>query len=395
MVGEGYLLRTAEDGKVGYVLSPEKDLQNVFNNGGPKGAGQTAVIDAIVNGAETLDCFNGHLPRLYAKLGFKAYKALAWDDQYAPPGWDYETLGRPDVIFMRYDGGTRDPEEISARYGTFGDFTHPGYGGSDTGGGGVDEGGHKSLTLGVATGQGGRVDVSQPTHVVGLAGRGHQLLAAFAFKEEEHPRKRAGKEGAGQFARKDEPGRMHTVGHGNLKSKYSVHVDKRIPGSKIPLKNYKQCDYHSCGFVAALTVAQYLVPGTRAKTVLKVVRPGKSYGIDGEGMVEALKKLDVEATFRDDLSVPKLRAYVEKGIPVVLTVYPEDWSSDHWVVVQGFDEDRIYLTNYKSLSIAQFRKEWFEPGDGLVCEAFPDVEEDVPEDTFEEDDDEDDDTDFE
>ncbi len=24
----------------------------------------------------------------------------AWDDAYAPPGWNYERYGRPDVVFM-------------------------------------------------------------------------------------------------------------------------------------------------------------------------------------------------------------------------------------------------------------------------------------------------------
>ena len=36
-------------GKVGYAISPEGDLQNLFNNNG-KGAGGEAIIDAIVRG---------------------------------------------------------------------------------------------------------------------------------------------------------------------------------------------------------------------------------------------------------------------------------------------------------------------------------------------------------
>jgi hypothetical protein len=83
--------------------------------------------------------------------------------------------------------------------------------------------------------------------------------------------------------------------------------------------------------------------------------------------VKAIKELGVKATYRNDLTIGTLRAAVKRGIPIVLSVYPEDWLSDHWVVVLGFDEDRIYLTNYKSLPIAKFKEEWFDRGEGLVC----------------------------
>ncbi len=108
------------DGKVGYALTPDKDLVNVFNNSGIPGAGQAAVIDAIKRGAETLDCFAGFLPQYYAQVGFRAYRSDPWNDEYAPVGWDYARLDRPDIIYMRYEGGPRDT--IEQRIGTFPDY---------------------------------------------------------------------------------------------------------------------------------------------------------------------------------------------------------------------------------------------------------------------------------
>jgi hypothetical protein len=98
-------------GKTGYAISPEGDLQNVFNNNG-QGAGAEAICDAISRGARTLDCFDGFLPMYYGKFGFAKVREISWDDQYAPAGWDYDKLGRPNVVFMEYQGETRDPNEV-------------------------------------------------------------------------------------------------------------------------------------------------------------------------------------------------------------------------------------------------------------------------------------------
>lgn len=100
-----------KSGKAGYAISPEGDLQNVFNNNG-QGAGAEAICDAIARGATTLDCFDGFLPMYYAKFGFEKVREISWDDQYAPDGWDYGRLGRPNVVFMEYRGGTRDANEV-------------------------------------------------------------------------------------------------------------------------------------------------------------------------------------------------------------------------------------------------------------------------------------------
>lgn len=98
-------------GKVGYAISPEGDLQNVFNNNG-QGAGAEAICDAIARGARTLDCFDGFLPMYYTKFGFVKVREISWDDQYAPKSWDYGKLGRPNVVFMEYKGGTQDANEV-------------------------------------------------------------------------------------------------------------------------------------------------------------------------------------------------------------------------------------------------------------------------------------------
>jgi HK97 family phage portal protein len=105
------------DGKSGCLLTQDGDLGNVFNNGGPSGAGVAAVLTAIESGAQTLDCYEDFLPRLYSQVGFVATAKMRWNDDYAPPNWDYNEKGRPDVIIMSYQGGDRST--IRQRVGSF------------------------------------------------------------------------------------------------------------------------------------------------------------------------------------------------------------------------------------------------------------------------------------
>lgn len=107
----------SEDGMSGYAISPEGDLQNVFNNGGVPGAGKAAVLDAIKNGARTLDAYDGFLPAYYAKMGFVETARMKFVDEFAPEGWNYTENGRPDVVFMSYQGG--NPATIESRVGSF------------------------------------------------------------------------------------------------------------------------------------------------------------------------------------------------------------------------------------------------------------------------------------
>jgi hypothetical protein len=102
-------------GTVGYAIDPLGDMQNLFNNGGPKGAGTVAIMDALANGGKTLDAFSGHLTDLYSQLGFVETGRMDFDPAYMPKGWDIDADGEPDVVFMAWRGLPGTPEEVIAR----------------------------------------------------------------------------------------------------------------------------------------------------------------------------------------------------------------------------------------------------------------------------------------
>lgn len=77
-----------DGGTCGFIVRNGGELIAVFSL--VKGRGDSLVKAAIAMGAEYLDCFDGYLPKLYAKHGFVTVKReLNW------------TVGGPDVVYMQ------------------------------------------------------------------------------------------------------------------------------------------------------------------------------------------------------------------------------------------------------------------------------------------------------
>ena len=99
------------DGNVGFALKPNGDCVSAFKNENASdisGAAELALTLAVEHGGTRLDAFDTVLPRIYSNAGFRAVARLAWNDEYAPEGWDKATYakfnnGEPDVVFMVYD----------------------------------------------------------------------------------------------------------------------------------------------------------------------------------------------------------------------------------------------------------------------------------------------------
>lgn len=109
---KNHTLWMTEDGKTGMAISPDGDAQNLFNNGGPRYSGVANLLDAIKSGkVKTADCYDGFLPQLYSQFGFVEVGRMKFNREYAPPGWNYERDGDPDVVFIAL-AEHRDPETV-------------------------------------------------------------------------------------------------------------------------------------------------------------------------------------------------------------------------------------------------------------------------------------------
>ena len=104
-----------KDGTMGVEISREGDIGNLFNNGGPKGGATEMIFEALRRGGKTLDCFDGYLTERYTQFGFEETGRMKFNPEMAPPGWNHERDGAPDVVFMAWKGLPDPPETIRDR----------------------------------------------------------------------------------------------------------------------------------------------------------------------------------------------------------------------------------------------------------------------------------------
>jgi hypothetical protein len=165
--------------------------------------------------------------------------------------------------------------------------------------------------------------------------------------------------------------------HSRVSARYRKLPEPSLPAgaSVIALPAYPQRDSHSCGFLAVLTVVQYFRPDVAPGAVLEAVRPSVEAGCDQARVICALWDLGVVAVYRDHLGPRSLARLADQGLPVIVTVWPEDYGCDHWTVVRGVDVAlaRVYLTNCEytgrdgGLAWDAFAAMWFPHGGGLIC----------------------------
>lgn len=90
----------SDDNASGYYVSWDGELCLVFSMA--SGRGNDLMVAAIESGATNLDCFDGYLPKFYAKHGFVEVKR--------EPNW---TAGEPDVVFMSLSSDNVQRMEVS------------------------------------------------------------------------------------------------------------------------------------------------------------------------------------------------------------------------------------------------------------------------------------------
>lgn len=85
-------------GKTGFAIKPDGEIISVFST---EHKGEAAMLRAILLGGTKVEAFDGFLTReFYPRFGFKATGSMAWDEQYAPKGWDSSKDDHPSVVAM-------------------------------------------------------------------------------------------------------------------------------------------------------------------------------------------------------------------------------------------------------------------------------------------------------
>ena len=86
----------SEDGLSGAAVgtngSEKGNIFGVFKSKQSKARKASAqlMIQAVANGGNKLGCFDGGLRRMYSSVGFIPVARVAFNEEYAPDGWNYE-----------------------------------------------------------------------------------------------------------------------------------------------------------------------------------------------------------------------------------------------------------------------------------------------------------------
>lgn len=107
---------TSPDGQVGYSLIDHGDgrveVAGVFNFSGNRGAGAQALREAVAQGANYIEAYDGFLPFNYFDvLGAIPSDRWPWDNQYRHSRWQEENYGTPGVMVMDIPS----PEELAGK----------------------------------------------------------------------------------------------------------------------------------------------------------------------------------------------------------------------------------------------------------------------------------------
>lgn len=95
----------SENRLAGAAVDARGDLVSVFNVPAAKKTDINPILAEASRYAKTLDAFDikGKLPELYAGHGWRPAARVAFNDEFAPAGWDYAKAGRPDIVLMVHD----------------------------------------------------------------------------------------------------------------------------------------------------------------------------------------------------------------------------------------------------------------------------------------------------
>jgi hypothetical protein len=109
----------ADSGQAGVAISPQGELVGLWKDpGSHKLVTISAIQLGVENGGRFLNAFDTSLAQLYSRMGFKEVTRIKFADEFAPPGWDFEKLGRPDIVFMRHD-----PTAVGTKYQAGSDYS--------------------------------------------------------------------------------------------------------------------------------------------------------------------------------------------------------------------------------------------------------------------------------
>ena len=141
-----------------------------------------------------------------------------------------------------------------------------------------------------------------------------------------------------------------------------------MPNILLPIPHQQQRQDADCLAACAAMVLMHLGHKVDYSRLLKLLRV-KPFGTSGQNL-KYLESLDVQVIYREG-SLDELRTYLLDGVPCIALVRTTElsywtYSTDHALVVVGFDEQVIYVNDPAfvrhpiSVPVTQFELAWLD-----------------------------------
>lgn len=128
---------------------------------------------------------------------------------------------------------------------------------------------------------------------------------------------------------------------------------------------------YDCGATAIQAMLAYYGINIRESQILKDLKATPRYGTSSTNVVNILNKQGLKCDIKN-MTVADLINYIDKDIPVIILIqawdgthkkYDEDYNNGHWVVMIGYDHDKIifedpFTFQYSYLTRAELETRW-------------------------------------
>lgn len=118
---KGAKMIISEDSLAGVAVGTKgKDEGNIFavfkdKRSKAKKASVALIIQALAQGGDKLDCYDGNLRSMYQAVGMIPVARVAFNENFAPPGWNMARDDHPDIVFWMHNGDSANT--VAEKYG--------------------------------------------------------------------------------------------------------------------------------------------------------------------------------------------------------------------------------------------------------------------------------------
>jgi uncharacterized protein len=108
---------------------------------------------------------------------------------------------------------------------------------------------------------------------------------------------------------------------------------------------------YDCGSTALQAVLTYYGKEEHGGKLIKLIKTSKRRGTKLLKILEALKKYDLKFDSKT-MTIEELKNYIDQKIPIIILIqawrikdipYTNNYDNGHWVIVIGYDEEKIYF----------------------------------------------------